>query len=308
MKTPGALMRRTFILFFLIFISLLNANYLIDVYHKDYGVIDRTVLVFDTRPDYEILKHESDLQINLTGCRKDASVQTLGITNSKVITGFKYQVTKDEVIVSIGINTSQLLITGEVYKVEGMELQGDVFKLVLDIFISTDPQTLSELTSYAQFYEKTGDAKLAKEYNDKVVGLHDKLKSQQKIAENDPTQAVTKKESVKVANIVKSDFQNFVSKLNFKLIGIVLSALILLAVVIFLIIKLSRKKTSAFKTDDDSLRPSDGFADIEYLRELAKNLASKDWEVEEIAKELELPLETIQKIIAPDLELELEHM
>ncbi|MBT5420732.1 MAG: hypothetical protein HOK80_07555, partial [Candidatus Cloacimonetes bacterium] len=130
-------MRRTFILFFLIFISLLNANYLIDVYHKDYGVIDRTVLVFDTRPDYEILKHESDLQINLSGCRKDASLRESNITNSKVITGLNYLVTKDKVSVSIGINTSQLLITGEIYKVEGMELQGDVFKLVLDIFIST---------------------------------------------------------------------------------------------------------------------------------------------------------------------------
>ncbi len=301
-------MRRTFILLFLVFISILNANYLIDVYHKDYGVIDRTVLVFDTRPDYEILKHESDLQINLTGCRKDASLQRLNITNSKVITGVNYLVTKNKVGVSIGINTSQLLITGEIYKVEGMELQGDVFKLVLDIFISTDPQTLSELTSYAAFYEKTGDAKLSEEYNNRVVKLHNELKTQQKVAGNDPKQAVARKESVKVAEIVKSDFKNIISKLNFKLIGIILSALVLLIVVIVLIIKLSRKKITAFKAHDDSLRPSDGFADIEYLGALAKKLDAKDWEADEIAKELELPVEEIQRILAPDLEQELEHM
>ncbi|MDP8203325.1 MAG: hypothetical protein P9L95_02195 [Candidatus Tenebribacter mawsonii] len=295
-------MRRTFILIFLVFVSFLNANYLIDVYHKDYGVIDRTVLVFDTRPDYEILKHESDIQINLAGCRKDASLQKLDMPDNKVITGLNYWVTTDKVMVMININTSQLIVTGEIYKVEGMELQGDVFKLVLDIFISTDPQTLSELTSYASFYETIGDAKLAEEYNNKVLRLRNELKSQQKTADSKPAQAVTKRESVKVAEIVKSDLQNIVSKLNFKLIGIVVIALILLVVVIFLIIKLFRKKISAFKGNDDNLRPSDGFADMNYLENLAKDLAAKDWEAEEIAKELELPIETIQRIIAPDLE------
>lgn len=291
----------------LVLISLLNANFLIDVYHKNYGIIDRTVLVFDTKPNYEILKHESNLQINLHGCRKDASVQKFNISNNKVITRFDYQVTPDKVVVFININTSEMPV-GEIYKVEGMELQGDVFKLVLDIFISTDPQTLSELTVYADFYEKMGKTELAKEYNRKVIELHKKLKSQQKITDTNPTQAVTKKESVKVADNVKSHFQNFISKLNFKLIGIILGAIVLLIIVIFLIIKLSQKKTSAFEEDGESLRPTDGFADMEYLEKLAKDLAAKDWNVDEIAKELELPLETVQQIIAPDLEQELEHL
>ena len=111
-------MKRAFILMLLVLISLLNANFLIDVYHKDYGVIDRTVLVFDTKPNYEILKHESDLQINLHGCRKDASLQKTGINNSKVITGLDYLISEDKVMVMININTSQLLVTGEIYKVD----------------------------------------------------------------------------------------------------------------------------------------------------------------------------------------------
>ena len=154
-------MKRIFILFFFLLISLLNASFIIDAYHKDYGVINRTVLVFDTKPEYEILKHESDIQINLQGCRKDASLQKMNISNSKVITGFDYIVSEDKVAVMIKINTKQLLITGEVYIVEGIELQGDVFKLVFDIFISTNPQSLSELTSYASFYKTTGNLELA---------------------------------------------------------------------------------------------------------------------------------------------------
>lgn len=301
-------MKRTFILLCLIFVSLLNANFLINVYHKDYGIIDRTVLVFDSRPDYEILKHESDLQINLPGCRKDASIRKYNISNSKVVTGFDYQVTADEVVVLININTSEMLVSGESYIVEGMELQADVFKLVLDIFINANPQTLSELTSYVDFYKKIGKEELAEEYNDKVVELHKKLKDEQEQNKTTQEQVLAQNETGKVKEKVRSDFQKPTSKLNFKLIGIILGAIILLIIAIFLIIKLSQKKTSVFEEDSDSFRPTDGFADMKYLEELAKDLAAKDWNIDEIAKELELPLETVQRIIAPDLEQELEHL
>ncbi len=301
-------MRRTLIVIFLVLISLLNANFLIDVYHKDYGVIDRTVLVFDTKPDYEILKHESDLQINLPGCRKDASLQEISINNSKVITGFDYVISEEKVMVMININTSQLLVTGEIYKVEGMELQGNVFKLVLDIFIATEPQTLSELTSYASFYEKTGEVKLAEEYKNKVLGIHNELKNQQETTDTKSMQATAKKESVNVTEKIKSVVQNISSKLDLKIVGFAIGVLILLIIVIFLIVKLLRKKTSAFDMDDDSIRPTDGFADSAYLEKVAKKLSAKNWEIEEIAKELDLPLEKVQRIIAPDLEQELEHL
>lgn len=300
-------MKRIFILFFFLLISLLNASFIIDAYHKDYGVINRTVLVFDTKPEYEILKHESDIQINLQGCRKDASLQKMNISNSKVITGFDYIVSEDKVIVMININTSQLLITGEVYKVEGMELQGNVFKLVLDIFISTNPQSLSELTSYASFYKTTGNFELANEYNNQVIRVHNTIKAQQEdIVVQSPQTTMTK--STMVTSKFKSSFQNFISLLNIKIIGFILLAIVLFIVVIYLIYKLTHKKTSALGTDDSSLRSIDGFADREYLEEVAKKLAARNWKVEEIAKELEITFEEAQKVIAPDLELEMERL
>lgn len=298
-------MKRTFILFFLVLISLLNASFLIDVYHKDYGVITRTVLVFNTKPQYEILKHESDIQIDLQNCRKDVSLQKLNIANSKVITGFDYQISEDEVMVKININTSQLLITGDIYKVDGIELQGEVFKLVLDIFILINPQSLSELTSYVNFYETTGDIKLADKYNQLITELHGQTKDEQK---ETIAQTVTTKKQNKIIMKLESLIDKINPKLSIKIIGVALGAIILLVIFIFLIIKLSRKKTSAFEKYDYSLRPKDGFADSAYLEKVAKELADKNWGIEEIAKELELPLEEVQKIIAPDLEQELERL
>lgn len=307
-KTSGVLMKKIFILLFLVLISLLNASFLIDVYHKDYGVINRTVLVFDTKPQYEILKHESDIQINLQNCSKDISLQKLDIENSKVITGLNYLVSEDKVMVMININTTQLLITGEIFKVEGMELQGDVFKLVLDIFISTNPKTLSELTSYASFYETTGNMELADKYNKLVVELHDKTKDQQENVTVRSTQDVTKKEQLKITDKFKSSIKNLSTKFDYKLIGVAFGIIILLVIIIILIIKLARKKSSAFDLDKNSLRPTDGFADSAYLEKVAIELASKNWGLEEIAKELELPLHEIQRIIAPDIEQELERL
>ncbi|MDP8268973.1 MAG: hypothetical protein P9L97_09620 [Candidatus Tenebribacter davisii] len=301
-------MKKTFLLSFLVLFSLLNASYLIDVYHKDYGVIDRTVLVFDTKPDYEILKHESDIQVNLHKCRKDPSLQKIDITTSKSITGFDYLISEDKVMVMIHINTSQLLVTGEVFKVEGMELQGEFFKLVLDIFISTNPQSISELSSYASFYETTGNRILADEYNARVVELNKKNKLPQENKVLQPEQANTSSGPTRVVNKMNSQFQMFKSKVNLKIVGIILCALILLGFVIFLIIKLLRRKSSRLDFDEDSLRPHDGFADREYLEKVVKVLSAKNWEVDEIAKELELPFSEVQTIIAPDLEQELEHL
>ena len=300
-------MKRIFILFFFLVISLLNASFIIDAYHKDYGVINRTVLVFDTKPEYEILKHESEIQINLQGCRKDASLQNLNISNSKVITGFNYIVSEDKVIVMININTSQLLITGEKYKVEGMELQGDVFKLVLDIFISTNPQSLSELSSYASFYKTTGNLELANEYSNMVIKVHNTIKAQRENIEEQPPK-ITMKKSTVVTTRLKSSFQKSVSNFNNKITGFILLAIILLVIVFFLIYKLTHKNAFTSDKDKNSLRPTDGFADSTYMKEVAKKLAARDWGIEEIAKELEITFEEAQKFIAPDLEQELEHL
>ena len=196
-------MKRAFILFLLVFVSFLNASLLIDVYHRDYGVIDRTVLVFDTKPHYEILEHKSSIQINLQECCKNSSLQKLDIINNKVLTGYNFLISEDKVVVSIDINTSQLLESDEKYIVKIMELQEDVFKLVLDIFISTNPKSLYELTSYASFYETTGYFNLAVEYNQLVAELQNKIKEEEKKSLIQSTQANASQKQSKVTNKIQ---------------------------------------------------------------------------------------------------------
>jgi len=289
-------MRRVFILSLLMVISFLNASHLVDVYHRDYGVVDRTVLVFDTKPQYKIFTNESNIQINLQGCRKNISLKKLAILNNKVLTGYDYIVSEDQVTAMIDINTSQLPITGETYKVNIMELQEDVFKLVLDIFILANPQSLFELTSYASFYKTTGYFKLAEEYDKLVIDFKDKIK-QQENATVQSKQIVNPKKQTKVINNIQSLIQKFNTEFAFKILGIALFSIFLLIVVIFI---LSPKKDSKIDLNKKLIRPTDGFADDTFMEKVARKLAAKDWKVEEIAKELELPLEKVQKII--DLE------
>ena len=53
------------ILILTIFVSVLSANILIDVYHSNYGLIDRTVLVFDSKPDYSIFTEKSSIWVTI---------------------------------------------------------------------------------------------------------------------------------------------------------------------------------------------------------------------------------------------------
>ncbi|MDP8200763.1 MAG: hypothetical protein P9M11_01320 [Candidatus Tenebribacter burtonii] len=289
-------MRKVFILSLLMVISFLNASYLVDVYHRDYGVIDRTVLVFDTKPQYKIFTNESNIQINLQECRKNISLKKLAIPNSKVLTSYDYIASEDQVTAMIDINISRLPVTSETYKVNIMELQEDVFKLVLDIFILANPQSLFELTSYASFYKTTGYFKLAEEYEKLVVNFKDKIK-QQENATVQSKQIVNSKKQTKVIYIIQSLIQKFNTEFTFKIVGIALVSLFLLFVVIFI---LSPKKASKIDLNKKLIRPTDGFADDTFMEKVARKLAAKDWKVEEIAKELELPLEKVKKII--DLE------
>lgn len=300
-------MKRVFILFLLTAISFLNASLLINVYHRDYGVIDRTVLVFDTKPHYEILEHKSSIQINLQECCKNTSLQKLDITNNRVLTGYNYQLSEDKTIVSIDINASHFLESGDKYIVNIMELQEDVFKLVLDIFISTNPKNLFELTSYASFYETTGYFNLAEEYNHLVVELQNKIKEEEKKSLIQSTQVVASQKQSKVTDKIQSTIQKLSTKYNIKISELALYLLVVLIVIILIII-LSRKKLSKLNLNEKIVRSTDGFADDTYMKEVAKKLTAKGWKIKEIAKELEITFEEAQRFIAPDLEQEQEHL
>ncbi|MBC8414892.1 MAG: hypothetical protein H8E11_00490, partial [Candidatus Cloacimonetes bacterium] len=232
--------KRIFLVFFLSFVSLINASFLIDVYHKDYGYIVRTVLVFDSKPNYSVLKHQDDIQINILNCRKDATIQNIQIPNSNVLKAFDFLVSKDKVMVVLSINQTLQLISGEPYKVELYELSGELFKLVLDVFAIKNPKTLEEVRCFADFYKTIGKTELADEY----YTIASELKTVQ------PTQTVTDSivKTREPKNFFKKTLQSLTfieslkNTLNIKVVIILAAGIVFVIILIVIISKVTKKK------------------------------------------------------------------
>ena len=298
-------MRRIFfLLIFISLVSLINASFLIDVYHKDYGYILRTVLVFDSKPNYSVLKHQDDIQINILNCRKDATIQNAQVPNSNVLKAFDFLVSKDKVMVVLSINQTLQLISGEPYKVELYELSGELFKLVLDVFAIKNPKTLEEVRSFADFYKTIGKTELADQY----YTIASELKSVQ------PTQTVTDSviKTQEPKNFFKKTLQSLTfieslkSTLNMKIIIILVAGIVFIIVLIVIISKVVKKKVPRSDFEDKSQRSTRGFGDNDFQKKMVLKLAAQEWESEAIAKELNLPLDDIHKMRGSDIDDELE--
>jgi len=293
-----------FLVIFLSFVSLINASFLIDVYHQDYGYIDRTVLVFDSKPNYSVLKHQDDIQINIMNCRKDATIQNIQIPNNKVLKAFDYLVSKDKVMVVIIVNQTQQLISGEPYKVELYELSGEFYKLVLDVFAITNPKTLEEVRSFANFYETIGKTELANEY----YTIASELKSVQSM--QTVTDSTIKIQEPK--NIVKKTLQSLTffkslkNTLNTKAVIILAVGIVLFIILIVIILKAVKKKEPKPDFEDKSQRSTRGFGDNEFQKKMVLKLAAQEWESEAIAMELNLPLDDVHRMRGSDIDDELE--
>ena len=110
-------------------------------------------------------------------------------------------------------------------------------------------------------------------------------------------QDTASKKQSEVTHKIQSSIQKFCTRYNIKISNLILYLLIILAVIILLIIILSRKKPSKSNINKKIVRSTDGFADSTYMEKVTKELAAKNWGVQEIAKELELPVEEVQNII-----------
>ena len=298
------MIKRFFVVFFLSFITLIIASFLIDVYHKDYGYIVRTVLVFDSKPNYSVLKHQEDIQINILNCRKDATIQNFQVPNSNVLKAFDFLVSKDKVMIVLTMNQTLQLISSEPYKVELYELSGELFKLVLDVFAIKNPKTLEEVRSFADFYKTIGKTELAEEY----YTIASELKTVQ------PTQTVTDSivKTREPKNFFKKTLQSLTfieslkNTLNIKVVIILAAGIVLFIVLIVIISKVVKKKVPKSDFKDKSQRSTRGFGDNEFQKKMVLKLAAQEWESEAIAMELNLPLDDVHRMRGSDIDDELE--
>ncbi|MCD4796095.1 MAG: hypothetical protein K8R49_02855 [Candidatus Cloacimonetes bacterium] len=300
-------MKKKFFLFVFFTITLfLNANIFIDMYQKDYGNIGRTVLIFDFKPNYKIFSSEEEIQITISNCSKDANIINRKFYNNNVLTAFNYLVTENKVIVIITINSSQKLVSGDTYHYEVKEVKGDFFKIVLDIFITKNPKTVSELESFANFYSATGDTELADKYNNIAKDMKENLIVTQPVTTiQDSAQASSKSNNkISIKKIIKFLKENLDTKLTI----LICIGILLIAVVIFLISFFLKKKQVIPDIDDTSLRPISGFGTDEFRNNLILKLSENGWNSDAIAQELDLPENDVTRLTGSDFDEDFERL
>ena len=288
---------------FLMIITSMYSNIFIDMYHKDYGIIDRSILVFSQKPNYKIIQNENDLQLNIVNCKKDINIQNTRFPNSSVIESFDYYSTEDKVMVIISINREQQLMVGEKYKLEVEEVDDDVFRLILDIYATKKPSTYQHYTSFAYFYDATGKPELAKPYRE----MAEKLKSE-----------MTPEELADLERSSSDNLQQGTFTPTRKAIGgmagfltpsriiLIIIAILLMVAIIYTVSLVAKPKAETQDFSESSLRLSNGFGSEIFQREMIYKLEKNFWGVEEIAKELELHPSLVYRASAPDFADELE--
>jgi tetratricopeptide (TPR) repeat protein len=149
------------LIFLLVFISvsgLHGRHTLTDVYQKDYDLINRTVLVLNSKPNYIIEQQAGNRKI----------VITLEQTNrsSKLNTSFEFV---SPVLESIKISDGgggRLIVTistKQSYHLEYFDLAGEEHKIVFDIYNKKTPATDWEKLVFSKFYFTVGASNKAEQ-------------------------------------------------------------------------------------------------------------------------------------------------
>lgn len=276
-----------------------SAVFFIDMYHKDYGVIDRSVLVFSSKPEFNIIENENDIQLNILNCKKDVNIQNQQFSDNAVIESFDYYSSEDKVMVIISINTQHKSTQGKKYSLETSEVNDEVFKLILDVYATKTPKTFQEYSSFAFFFEATGKPDTAKPYREMAEKLKATLPPETLLAQE--KQPIQSQEVTPQNRFVKS-LQNFLTP---KMIILLIIAIILIAAIIFTVSFVLNKKTTetvSFK----NLRLRNGFGSEEFRSNIIQLLEKNYWGVDEIALELEMSTNQVFRTAAPEFAEELE--
>ncbi|MBC8385151.1 MAG: hypothetical protein H8E57_06495 [Candidatus Cloacimonetes bacterium] len=311
---------------FLIFIlmsALLISNTLIDVYHHDYGFINRTVLVFDSKTQYNIIENRSDIQININDCRKAEKIQGFQYKDSKVLENAKIITNSDNIMVILSTDSS--------YYLDHFNFTRDKFKLVLDIFKINNPKTYDEHKSFAEFYKTVGNQKLA-EHHLNILKKMDKQetlkkpvekinkpipkKEEEKIVKEQPKKEQPEiektsekpeiekpeKKDKKKSEISKSGKDKITDptaiedeKNSFSILLLIIIIVVVCAVVIYLVINKLRKEEHS--AEEISFSSNTGFGSKDFRKKMVSKLTEKGWEIQEIARELNLSEEEVRSIL-----------
>jgi hypothetical protein len=250
-----------------------------DIYFKDYGIINRIVLVFDKSVDFQINETGNDTEISILDCTQDPNIENEEFVTNKVLSSFEFiQFAEDMIVIIAAKNKVDL---------SHFVLPGEKYKLVIDIF-GAEPVSFEDNISYAEFYQTIGKKDEAK-----------KFYIQAENAKNNPPpkkeQKTTKpkKEKKPVTKPAKTKAKPF--KLPIKpqyLFAIIF--IILLLIVISVLLK-RKGKSGKSKKEDFEFESTEGYGNFEFRDEMMFQLIEANWDDENIAKEMQLSVKEVEK-------------
>ena len=288
-------MKKVFLsaVFVFLLLSLFGLNMLKDVYHKDYGYIDRVVFVFAKTPEFEVVQNRKDIQINIRNCEKAPELKSREFPANKVL--------EDFTIAAYGNNMIAIVMTDSTYVLKHFSLrEKNNFKLVLDIFGVKQPETYEEYLSFGNFYRTVGYPKKA------AFFLHEAEKHKNEIVQKVeidtlkqvlPVDTTTVTEKLAEQNKpVSEKLPPQKKKIDKDKIIILFVAIVLFNLIVIIVRKLWRKKKSISEIKESGFRSTAGFGSKEFQKRMVKKLAEKRWENREIALELNLSEDEIKKM------------
>lgn len=273
-------------LFFAVFFSciLLQGISLTDAYHRDYGVIDRVVLVFDSAPKYTIDQLQNVLFVEVFDATAKPGINLDYSGSDKLIQNFIYKQTDQGITISIAAT--------QIGRVSSFDFsQTDLHKLVIDIFTLGAPRTQPEATSFACFFRTVGYADSASHYDALAASLPDSLPH--------PAPAPVKQDTAEQITQPNPTTTSTQSQKQRSSLSWLIPVLMVICggAIFFALWALTRMKNKRNGAKPSCMRNRDGFAPRELLELMVKDLHAHGWETQAIADEMQVELEVIKQIL-----------
>lgn len=296
-------MRSKFLLFFLFCTSLiLSASQLLDLYHKNYGMIERTVLVFDQLPKYIIEENADNVRLTIFKTSIKPEIKSFPVKEDRVITCYEISPLAGDLIITLKLNRESFLSASPAYRLENFHLKEQAWKLVLDIFLITDPVSAGEHQAYADFFRIVGFRDRAAAH----LALADSLRQSAELiipasASDTAPDTIPSTRPEAEERLDKISIRQRFAMLNdqFRRINPLFWLLPLLIILIIVLLIILRARTNQVKPlpGSRSYRSHEGFGSPELQRKIALILKKKGWELEDIAREMMLKTEDVKSLL-----------
>jgi len=286
---PGVNMKKIVLLLLLIFnLFILNALQMNEFYHKNYGIADRTVFVFDSNPSYTIEKSDDVIKIIVKGSSLSNEIKDLPVKDNSVLSCYAFSRSNNDLVISIHLNRQPT--DNRDYGVEDFVLKDKTFKLVIDIFKYRNPLTRAEIISFIEFYKLVQLKEKASYYEKLLADFKDPEVKDEEIPIEDKISETDKPEEKEDDQKTLSKFRDILNP-YWSYLGYIIAGLLFIIVIILILIILNLRKNSKITS---VFQNKEKLGSRSFRKKIIKILKEAGWEDDMIAEELSISKEEVK--------------